>query len=254
MVNQYKISKLRELLQFWNARALPYEKYYHWRMDGVTQVLERVAPLLTERSGSSIVVDLGCGPGIVGLQLPVAIDIIGLDFSDAMVRKAKRRLSEVVLADINRLPLKSATVDFALCFFVIDDYTRESKIDILIEINRILKVNGYLFLVDYSPGDGWMGNLRTAILHLSGRKHNPLYLEDLSTLSSYMERAKFRVETTDKIETALTISLPEIEDMYSTLSRRELVTTLKTRAELKNDKVILKREFLFLIARKLSPY
>lgn len=70
--------------------------------------LEAVLPIL---AGSRLVVDVGVGPATMSRHFPC--EVIGCDRSLSMVKEAKKRITEVVLADADYLPFRDKAFDAA---------------------------------------------------------------------------------------------------------------------------------------------
>jgi ubiquinone/menaquinone biosynthesis C-methylase UbiE len=107
-------------------------------------VLDRVVASV---DGRGIVLDLGCGPGQVADYLSRGgVDVIGVDVSLAMLRVAARRRTVAgwVGADMQRLPLASATCAAVVCFYVIQHLPRSALSGMLAEVRRVLVPDGML--------------------------------------------------------------------------------------------------------------
>jgi len=70
--------------------------------------LEAVLPVLL---GSRLVVDVGVGPATMSRHFPC--EVIGCDTSLPMVKRARRGIAEVVLADADHLPFRDKAFDAA---------------------------------------------------------------------------------------------------------------------------------------------
>jgi ubiquinone/menaquinone biosynthesis C-methylase UbiE len=69
---------------------------------------EAVLPVLL---GSRLVVDVGVGPATMSRHFPC--EVIGCDRSLSMLKQAKKRITEVVLADADHLPFRDKAFDGA---------------------------------------------------------------------------------------------------------------------------------------------
>lgn len=102
-----------------------------------------------------VVADLGCGTGNAAeLLAPVVERVIAVDTSDAMLEAARRRLSEhrnveFVRASIEKMPLKSESIDVAACFLVLHHHAAPAEV--IREAARTLRSTrsgGILLVVD----------------------------------------------------------------------------------------------------------
>ena len=83
-------------------------------------------------------IDLGSGTGFLS-ELLNTKNIISVDISKGMLKICKSKNKNVLLADIENLPIKTNSIDFAISNFSLH-WTDLSKS--LKEVNRILKDNG----------------------------------------------------------------------------------------------------------------
>ena len=84
-----------------------------------------------------LVLDIGCG---TGCHLRLFNDIIGLDISQEMLKKALSAGKPLVLASAEQMPFKDETFDTVLCLFSVLNLCDHKKV--VHEINRVLKVKG----------------------------------------------------------------------------------------------------------------
>lgn len=99
-----------------------------------------------------VVADLGCGTGNAAERLaPFVASIKAVDFSDAMLDAARKRLQrfdnvEFVRGDLRDLPLEDASVDAAVCVLVLHHLDRpEESIG---EMCRVLRPGGVALVLD----------------------------------------------------------------------------------------------------------
>ena len=103
-------------------------------------------------SRNSIIVDVGCGAGILLQQIARrGYRTIGTDYSRAMIREARsicdmelRPRVQFVQGDVERLPFADSSLDFIICLGVVT-YLR-SEVKALSELSRVLIPNGTLIL------------------------------------------------------------------------------------------------------------
>lgn len=118
-----------------------------------------------------VVVDLGCGTGLVLEcieELPYRVQLIGVDGSARMLELARRRLGEAVslrIGELDHLPLKDHEADFASLNLVLHHLSDPATA--LAEIRRVLRPGGHLLVTDFDRhaeermrtdyGDRWLG-------------------------------------------------------------------------------------------------
>jgi len=115
---------------------------------------ERVLDVLGLRAGERVV-DLGCGPGLLALQMAERVGSDGevqcIDASESMVAMAKRRFADIKwieprVGDVAALPYSDRSFDAGVCTQV---YEYVPDIDrALAELYRVLKPRGRAVVVD----------------------------------------------------------------------------------------------------------
>ncbi|HEY92586.1 MAG TPA: class I SAM-dependent methyltransferase [Dehalococcoidia bacterium] len=103
-------------------------------------------------SQNAILLDAGCGVGISTQEMAKrGFHVIGLDFSDAMIKKAQSvceaklwRKIQFMQGDVERLPFADHSFEVVVCLGVITYLRSESTT--LSEISRVLKPGGMLIL------------------------------------------------------------------------------------------------------------
>ncbi len=107
--------------------------------------------------------ELGCGPGYLQRALAERADVIGLDLSPFMLRRAARFSRRLIRADARRLPFADASFDTVCATFpaeyILDPNTQA-------EIRRVLTADGQLVIVDGGRLEGWYGRLIDALYRL----------------------------------------------------------------------------------------
>jgi len=126
------------------------------------------------------IVDLGCGTGqsfaAMGKRFPRA-ELIGLDFSAAMLRHARRRTgwfrrafasgaARLVCADAERLPLAHASVDFVFSNLALQWCRPEPA---FAEAARVLPTGGLFMFSTLGPDT--LKELRAALSTIDGASH-----------------------------------------------------------------------------------
>jgi len=115
---------------------------------------ERVLDVLALRTGERVA-DLGCGPGLLALQMAERVGARGeiqcIDASPSMIELARRRCAsaswvQMRAGDVTALPYPDASFDAAVCTQV---YEYVPAIDrALAELYRVLKPGGRAVIVD----------------------------------------------------------------------------------------------------------
>jgi ubiquinone/menaquinone biosynthesis C-methylase UbiE len=137
-------------------RMARYEAMFQWR-DG-QEVL--IAP--AELGTNQVVVDFGCGPGGLAVELARRVGpagrVIGLDINQAFLARARERAESEGVAEIIQtihldsevLPLESASVDRVLCKNVLE-YVSDPQL-VISEFHRVLKPGGIAHVSDSDWG------------------------------------------------------------------------------------------------------
>ncbi|MFD5425151.1 class I SAM-dependent methyltransferase [Streptomyces sp. NPDC127084] len=96
--------------------------------------------------------DIGCGTGLVTERLHrPGLRVIGVDSSAGMARIAARRVGDVVLADVRRLPLPAASVDVVSAVWLLH-LVRDARA-VVAEVARVLRPGGvFIATVDKDAG------------------------------------------------------------------------------------------------------
>ena len=134
---------LNSQLEYWNTAGT--QKPFAHPLN-----LRRVRQWLTPESR---ILDFGCGYGrCLGELLEEEYsDLIGIDFSAAMIAAARERFPEIAFAEVDSLtiPLPDASVDGILLFSVLTCIpTDEGQKTLIGEIYRVLTRGGLLYISD----------------------------------------------------------------------------------------------------------
>lgn len=129
----------RSIIRDYDASAPIYDaRYSDEQMIKIGFVLGRAKP-----EAGSLILDAGCGTGMLFRSLGAARRIVGVDASLSMLREARKRAPEkadLILADIEALPIIDGCCDMAYSISVvqlIDDPKRGIE-----EVMRVLKEGG----------------------------------------------------------------------------------------------------------------
>ncbi|MEW6295024.1 MAG: class I SAM-dependent methyltransferase [Candidatus Diapherotrites archaeon] len=94
-----------------------------------------------------MILDAGCGTGILAKELSATVKVMGLDLSmRALLYCRKRGLRNLVNAPIEKLPFKNNSFDAVLSLDVLCHKWVESDLKALKEFNRVLKKKGIIII------------------------------------------------------------------------------------------------------------
>jgi ubiquinone/menaquinone biosynthesis C-methylase UbiE len=113
--------------------------------------LERMAKSLNIQSGSAVL-DVGTGTGVFVPYLLKKIGrrgrLVAIDFTEGMLRRARVKgfngNIEYLQADVTSIPLRGGIFDSVVCYSSFPHF--QDKVRSLSEINRVLKMDGKLFI------------------------------------------------------------------------------------------------------------
>jgi phosphatidylethanolamine/phosphatidyl-N-methylethanolamine N-methyltransferase len=242
MNHTYKGS-VESLRDFWERRSESFERDYSIRTEGIIKIVKEIAKLIEGK----VVLDIGCGPGIAAELYPKDSNVVGLDFSASMLRSARNRIGQLVLASTFNLPFSSETFQIATCFFVASDYSQKEHI--FSEVFRVLEDEGLLLFADYSSKDThW--RLRRRIRPVMGESCD-MYIEGQETLSNKLELAGFRVQEAKLVRFNAGFELKRYVRTEAELQRlKQAEPSLFKYIQSLTEGKRIKREFILLIARK----
>jgi SAM-dependent methyltransferase len=136
-------ASLDHQLEYWNTEGA--RKSFAHPLN-----LRRIRQWLTE---DSVIVDFGCGYGRCLGELAEAeySELIGLDFSPAMIGAARKRFPQISFEQLESttIPMPDGSVDAVLLFSVLTCVpTDEGQRAIIDELHRVLKPGGLLYISD----------------------------------------------------------------------------------------------------------
>jgi ubiquinone/menaquinone biosynthesis C-methylase UbiE len=149
-------------------------------------------------------VDLACGPGTFTRSVGKRVrHITGLDFTPAMLARARSTVSEVtarcgfVCGDANRLPFGNASLDLVTCGYSIHHMMHAAEV--IAGIARVLRPGGRVALQDIVVPAGASQEANTSIERARDPSHTETqYAEELRAL---LEGAGLHVRSAELIET-----------------------------------------------------
>lgn len=93
------------------------------------------------------VIDLGCGPGQIGLVLREhGREVVGVDLSRGMARLAAGRLGTAIVADLRDLPIADGALGAVVAFYSLIHVPRPQLGAALQEVHRVLRPGGEVLL------------------------------------------------------------------------------------------------------------
>jgi len=129
-----------------------YQKHYEleerfWWFAGRREIILNVLDSLPLKKGNSKILDAGCGTGYNLKILQGYGNSSGCDFSDqAIFFCQKRGLKDIIKADVQKMPFKDSSFDLVTLLDVLDHQSIKSDLDVLYEIQDILKKGGYFLM------------------------------------------------------------------------------------------------------------
>lgn len=156
---------------------------------GQSQALRNQTVALANISAGEIVLDVGCGTGeltrLARIRTGSNGQVMGLDASPEMIQVARRNAAaqgleiDFRLGVIEALPFPDNTIDVVLSSLMMHHLPGELKALALGEIQRVLKPNGRLVIVDIKRPSGKMDKMANALLMHGGVKSG---IQDLAPL------------------------------------------------------------------------
>lgn len=160
---------------------------------------------LPPKGGS--ILDVGCGTGVhLETYSRNEYKLFGIDTSPSMLNVAVERLgkkAELIQADATDMPYRSDSFDLILCMLVLHEMDDEVQSSVLSELERLIKADGRVLLIDFHAGKpsqlkGWLSKLMIVLTEFAaGRKHcrNYRHFMSIGGLPVLIERSQF---VTDK--------------------------------------------------------
>ena len=127
---------------FWRMYATVYDSM--WDSPLTSALADEIA---RRTAGAGLVVDFGCGTGLATARVKGLV--IGIDSSPEMIRQAKRRISNLRLAQVYDTGLETGCADVAVLANVLHLCAYPEKV--LAEAFRVVKANGWIIVT--SPTD-----------------------------------------------------------------------------------------------------
>lgn len=125
-------------------------------------------PLLF-RELSGRLLDAGVGTGRNFPYYPPGSTVVGIDFSPAMLARARRRLSaspvpvELKQMDVTKLDFPAGTFDSAVAAFLLCVLAEAQQVPALRELGRVVRPGGYIRLLEYVRPRGTVRRLISSL-------------------------------------------------------------------------------------------
>ena len=121
--------------------------------------IEELEEFASHMSKSAKILDVGCGAGVpvTKFLIEAGFDVMGVDFSESMLKLARRNVPEArfIKKDMTKLDFKDNSFDGLTAFYSIIHVPREKHSSLFQSFHRILKPNGVM-LVSVGSGE-WEG-------------------------------------------------------------------------------------------------
>lgn len=144
-------------------------------------------------------IDIATGTGDLAIEIAKQkpnIQIIGFDLSQKMLEIGKKKIEkaglsnqiEMMKGDAENMPFEDASFDMATVAFGVRNFENLDKG--LLEINRVLKPNGLLLILEFSKPKGWFAPIFNFYFKFLLPKIGKLISKDAKAYSYLYDSAK----------------------------------------------------------------
>jgi len=136
------------------------QKFWGWSYKGFINLLINQTPI----NEHDVVLDVATGTGVIPLKLTEdeknGLQIIGLDITEAMLRRGKKKIEEnnltslirLTCGDAMKMPFNQLSFDMVICGLAV----HHMDVDLLLsEMERILKFGGRISIADVGGSAFW---------------------------------------------------------------------------------------------------
>ena len=150
-------NKARRIIRqgYYNVFSHIYDTFVRLHSGDSAQKLRRWLIETADLRPGMNVLDLCTGTGSVAITAKRAIGnkglVIGLDFSEGMLRRACQKSHKVawIQADVTELPFKDSSLDVVFCAYGFYELKSDEKVKVLEEVCRILVPEGKFLMMEH---------------------------------------------------------------------------------------------------------
>ena len=150
--------KSNSVLKVFNSMATEYVEYFGDDWEFINEIKE----FASQFENNSTILDLGCGSGYITNYLcSLNLNAIGIDFSEAMIRIAKKKYPELDFFMANFIDIenyfKENSVDGLIAIYSLYFIPKEQFENLLSSLSKILKDGGkFLFITQIGKGEEYI--------------------------------------------------------------------------------------------------
>jgi ubiquinone/menaquinone biosynthesis C-methylase UbiE len=156
-------------------------KKYDIFVERITTSLRQIGMQVYPPREGMLVLDVGCGTGTnLNLYQKAGCKVFGIDTSPAMLKEAKNKLgkqAKLQLDSASEMCYPDKYFDLVIGMLSLHEMHRDIRLQVINEMIRVLKQNGFILLIDYHPGStsfpkGWMYKALIYFIEIvAGREH-----------------------------------------------------------------------------------
>lgn len=182
----------------------------------ILSLVEKYVP--KKRSAKRMILDAGCGTGLLAQKLLYFGEVVGVDISPHALRFAKKRGITVVKASITDLPFQDNMFDLIVSVDVLYHKAVSRDDDALKEFFRVLKPGGLLIL--RVPANKWLKLAHDSFVHTKKRYEK-------KELSMLLKKTRFNIKKLSFVN-ALLLPLASLAYVFEkTKSKKEISSGVK---------------------------
>jgi demethylmenaquinone methyltransferase / 2-methoxy-6-polyprenyl-1,4-benzoquinol methylase len=172
------ITRGSKLRNFYSGRRQTFLDFLFYLPWGGEKAFRRSCLSFLDLHNGDNVLDVCCGRGEMLLELSRNLalgNMVGVDIDAIAIESARNKTTnlpaKLLVADAARLPFCSSTFDACLISLGLHHAPPEQRIEILMEVKRVLMPGGRLYVFDYnSPTDALRGAIPRAFAWLDSSR------------------------------------------------------------------------------------